>query len=93
MKITVVGTGYVGVSLATLLSQKHEVIALDIDSNKIEKINKRVPIIDDLELKSLFDQVNLNLSATEDRKLAYENCKIAIICTPTNYDVKTNERI
>ena len=91
MKITVVGTGYVGVSLATLLSQKHEVIALDIDSNKVEKINKRVPTIDDLELKSLFDQVNLNLSATEDRKLAYENCKIAIICTPTNYDVNTNE--
>ncbi len=91
MKITVVGTGYVGVSLATLLSQKHEVIALDIDSNKVEKINKRVPTIDDLELKLLFDQVNLNLSATEDRKLAYENCKIAIICTPTNYDVNTNE--
>ena len=91
MKITVVGTGYVGVSLATLLSQKYEVIALDIDSNKIEKINKRVPTIDDLELKSLFDQVNLNLSATEDRKLAYEDCTIAIICTPTNYDVKTNE--
>tara|TARA_A100001388_G_C28757906_1_gene496028 strand:+ start:57 stop:1223 length:1167 start_codon:yes stop_codon:yes gene_type:complete len=91
MKITVVGTGYVGVSLATLLSQKHEVIALDIDSNKVEKINKRVSTIDDLELKSLFDQANLNLSATEDRKLAYENCKIAIICTPTNYDVNTNE--
>lgn len=91
MKITIVGTGYVGLSLGTLLSQFHEVIALDIDENKVININKKISPIKDNGVQSFFDSKNLNLTATINKKIAYQDSDFIIICTPTNYDNKTNE--
>lgn len=89
-KITVVGTGYVGLSLSTLLSKYYDVIALDIDESKIEKINKRVSPIKDIEIERYFSSENLSLIATSDRQTAYKNCEMVVIATPTNYDETTN---
>ena len=91
MKITVVGTGYVGLSLATLLSQFHEVIALDIDQSKIDNINNRISPIEDSIIDSFFNNKNLNLHATDDKKHAYKEAEVVIICTPTNYDPNNQE--
>ena len=86
MKIVVVGTGYVGMSMAVLLSQNHEVVALDIDSKKIDLINqKKSPIEDDLIEKFLFEKT-LNLIATSDKVAAYRNADVVIISTPTDYN-------
>jgi UDPglucose 6-dehydrogenase len=86
MKIVVVGTGYVGMSMSILLSQNHEVIALDIDSQKIKLINqKKSPIDDDLLQKYLRERT-LNLYATTDKLFAYKNADVVIISTPTDYD-------
>lgn len=90
MKIAVAGTGYVGLSLATLLSQKHEVIALDVIPNKVEKINNRVSPIKDEYIEKFFEEKNLNLKATLDYKEAFTGARFVIISTPTNYDDKTN---
>lgn len=90
MKITVAGTGYVGLSLAVLLSQRHEVIALDIDESKVEKINARISPIVDEEISHFFKEKELKLVATIDKKAAYENADLVIIATPTNYDEKRN---
>ena len=100
MKITIVGTGYVGMSLAVLFSQKHEVTAIDIDKNKIDKINDRIsPIKDNLISKYLLNK-NLNLVATLNYEMAYKKADYIIICTPTNYnaykksfDVSTVEKV
>lgn len=90
MKIAVAGTGYVGLSIATLLSQHHEVVAIDIIPEKVEKINKRVsPIRDEYIEKYLFEK-KLNLQATMDPKEAYENADFVVIAAPTNYDSKKN---
>jgi UDPglucose 6-dehydrogenase len=89
MKITVVGAGYVGLSLAVLISQKYEVIAFDISEEKVKKINKRNSPIHDLELIEYFQNKKLNLKATTDRNIAYREADYIIIATPTNYDVKT----
>ncbi len=91
MKITVVGTGYVGLSLAALCSKMFEVMALDIDSDKINKINQRVSPIDDPELENLFKNKKLNLHATLNPDESFIDCDIIIISTPTNYDVETNQ--
>jgi len=91
MKITVVGTGYVGLSLATLLSQFHDVIALDIDQSKIDNINNRISPIEDSIIDSYFNNKNLNLHATDDKKYAYKEAEVVIICTPTNYDPNNQE--
>lgn len=91
MKITVVGTGYVGLSLSTLLSQFHEVIALDIDKSKIDNINNRISPIEDSIIDSFFNNKNLNLHATDDKKYAYKEAEVVIICTPTNYNPKNQE--
>ena len=91
MKITVVGVGYVGLSLATLLSQDNEVIAYDIDNIKIDLINKRISPIKDKDIETFFKTKKLNLEGTIDYKLAFKNSDYIIICTPTNYDKKTNE--
>lgn len=90
MKITVVGTGYVGLSLAVLLSQKNDVVALDIIKEKIEKINqKQSPIVDDL-IQDYLSNKKLNLIATLDKVNAYKDTCYVIIATPTNYDPKLN---
>lgn len=90
MKITVAGTGYVGLSLATLLSQKNEVIALDVIPEKVEKINNRISPIQDKEIEEFFKTKNLNLKATLDYKEALSDADFVIISTPTNYDEVTN---
>ena len=91
MKITVVGVGYVGLSLATLLSQDNDVIAYDIDNIKIDLINKRISPIKDKDIETFFKTKRLNLQATNDYKLAFKDSEYIIICTSTNYDEKTNK--
>lgn len=90
MKIAIAGMGYVGLSLATLLSQTNEVIAFDIVPEKVEKINKRIAPIKDKEIEDFFINKKLNLKATLDYKEAFEGAKYIIISTPTNYDDKMN---
>lgn len=90
MKIAVAGTGYVGLSLATLLSQNNEVIALDVIPEKVEKINNRISPIKDKEIEDFFKTKDLNLRATLDYKEAFEGAKFIIISTPTNYDDEKN---
>lgn len=90
MKIAVAGTGYVGLSLATLLSQNNEVIALDIIPEKVEKINNRISPIKDEYIEKYFKEKELNLKATVDYKEAFKNADFVIISTPTNYDDEKN---
>ena len=89
MKIAVAGTGYVGLSLATLLSQNNEVLALDIIEEKINMINNRYSPIRDEYIEKYFKEKKLNLKATLDYKEAFENADFVIVSTPTNYDEKT----
>ncbi len=86
MKIAVAGTGYVGLSLAILLSQRHEVVALDIVPEKVKMINNRISPIADEYIEDYFKNKELNLRATLDYKDAFEGAKFIIISTPTNYD-------
>ena len=90
MKIAVAGTGYVGLSLATLLSQRNEVVALDIIPEKVEMINKRQSPIKDKEIEEFFKNKKLNLKATLDYKDAFKDAEFIIISTPTNYDDEKN---
>lgn len=90
MKIAVAGTGYVGLSLATLLSQKNEVVALDVIPEKVDMINKRISPIRDKEIEEYFSTKELNLKATLDYKEAFIGAKFIIISTPTNYDDTKN---
>lgn len=90
MKISIAGTGYVGLSNAVLLAQNNEVIALDIDSEKVELINNgKAPIVDK-ELEEYLQRGGLNLKATTDKELAYKNAQYVIIATPTDYDTEKN---
>ena len=89
MKICVVGTGYVGLSLAVLLSQKYEVIAYDISKDRIENIKNKISPIKDADLENYLQNKNLNLKSTNDKNEAYINANYIIVATPTNYDVKT----
>lgn len=90
MKIAVAGTGYVGLSVATLLSQKNEVVALDIVKEKVEMINKRISPIKDEYIENYLKNKKLNLRATLDYKDAFKDAKFIIISTPTNYDDEKN---
>lgn len=90
MKIAVAGTGYVGLSLATLLSQNNEVVALDIIKEKIDMINNRISPIKDKEIEEYLNIKNLNLRATLDYQDAFNNADYIIISTPTNYDSEKN---
>lgn len=89
-KIAVAGTGYVGLSLATLLSQSHEVVAVDIIPEKVEMINSRISPIQDDKIEEYFADKELNLIATLDADEAYRDADFVIIAAPTNYDSKKN---
>lgn len=90
LKIAVAGTGYVGLSIATLLSQKHHVTAVDVIPEKVEKINNRVSPIQDEYIEKYFAEKELNLTATLDGKSAYADADYVVIAAPTNYDPVKN---
>ncbi|MBR1595441.1 MAG: nucleotide sugar dehydrogenase [Phocaeicola sp.] len=86
MKIAVAGMGYVGMSIATLLAQHNQVIAVDVDSNKVNLINQHLSPIRDEFIEDYLKNANLNLTATTDGKSAYQNAEYVVIAVPTNYD-------
>ena len=90
MKIAVAGTGYVGMSLATLLSQHNEVVAVDVVAEKVEKINNRISPIQDEYIEKYLSEKDLNLRATLDAKSAYKDADFVVIAAPTNYDPQKN---
>ena len=90
MKIAVAGTGYVGLSIATLLAQHHEVMAVDIVEEKVNMINNKKSPIQDNELEAFLSTKNLNLVATLNAKEAYSDAEFVVIAAPTNYDSKKN---
>lgn len=90
LKITIAGTGYVGLSLAVLLAQNNEIKAIDIVKEKVDLINRRISPINDKEIEDFLRNKNLNLIATVDSKFAYSDAEIVIVATPTNYDDVTN---
>ena len=90
MKIAVAGTGYVGLSIATLLAQHNEVVAVDVVPDKVEKINKRISPIQDEYIEKYFAEKELNLVATLDGKAAYKDAEFVVIAAPTNYDPQKN---
>ena len=90
LKIAVAGTGYVGLSIATLLAQKHQVTAVDVIPEKVEKINNRISPIQDDYIEKYFAEKNLNLTATLDGAAAYKDADFVVIAAPTNYDPVKN---
>ena len=90
IKITVVGSGYVGMSLSVLLAQHNDVTVLDIDTERVDKINKKQSTIADTEIEQFLKNNSLSLKATVDKKIAYKDANFIIVATPTNYDLDTN---
>ena len=90
LKIAVAGTGYVGLSIATLLSQKHQVVAVDVIPEKVEKINNRISPIQDEYIEKYFAEKELNLTSTLDGASAYKDADYVVIAAPTNYDPAKN---
>lgn len=90
VKIAVAGTGYVGLSISTLLAQHHEVVALDIIKEKVDMINNHISPIQDKEIEEFLKTKDLDLKATLDKEVAFKNAKFVVISTPTNYDENKN---
>ena len=90
LKIAVAGTGYVGLSIATLLSQHHKVTAVDVVPEKVEKINSRISPIQDEYIEKYLKEKQLDLVATLDGESAYRDADFVVIAAPTNYDSKKN---
>ena len=90
LKIAVAGTGYVGLSIATLLAQNHNVTAVDIVPEKVEKINRKESPIQDEYIEKYLAEKNLDLIATTDGESAYKDADVVVIAAPTNYDSKKN---
>jgi len=88
-KITVVGSGYVGMSLAVLLAQNNDVVILDVDSVRVNKVNNKQPTISDTEIEAFLSEKSLSLTATLESKVAYKDSSFIVIATPTNYDPDT----
>ena len=90
IKIAVAGTGYVGLSIATLLAQHHHVTAVDVIPEKVEKLNNRISPIQDDYIEKYLAEKKLNLTATLDGKAAYKDADFVVIAAPTNYDTVKN---
>ena len=89
-KITVVGSGYVGMSLSVLLAQHNDVTVLDVDAARVDRINDRKSTVVDTEIELFLAEKALSLTATLDNKLAYQGARFIIVATPTNYDPVSN---
>ncbi len=89
-KITVVGSGYVGMSLAVLLAQHNDVVVLDVDPGRVQKINSKQSTVVDAEIDAFLAEKELSLSATLDKQVAYRGASFVVVATPTNYDPDTN---
>ena len=89
-KITVVGSGYVGMSLAVLLAQHNDVVVLDVDHSRVEKVNNKKSTVADAEIEAFLADKELSLTATLDKQAAYEGASFVVVATPTNYDPDTN---
>lgn len=90
IKITVVGSGYVGMSLAVLFAQRNDVVVLDIDINRVNRINNMQSTVVDPEIQTFLEEKKLSLSATLDKHIAYDGASFVVVATPTNYDPDTN---
>ena len=90
VKITVVGSGYVGLSLAVLLAQYNDVTVLDIDASQVDKVNSKQSTVVDNEIESFLTKKELSLFATLDKQVAYKDASFIVVATPTNYDPETN---
>ena len=89
-KITVVGSGYVGMSLAVLLAQHNDVVVLDVDAARVERVNNKQSTVVDAEIKAFLRDKDLSLTATLDKEIAYKGASFVVVATPTNYDPETN---
>ena len=91
VKVTVVGSGYVGMSLAVLLAQHNEVTVLDIDPERVDQVNRRESTVADPDIEAFLKERELSLSATLDKQFAYAGANFVVVATPTNYDPNTNQ--